>query len=507
MKTSLITIAYIAASAMLILALGNASRFVAQAPMPRLEPSECPFDRGAYAKDAKIECKWLLIPEVKGNPKSRTIKLAVVVIRALEPDGSPPLVYLHGGPGDSALARVSMVFFDGLNNTRDVVLYDQRGSGKSEPKLCPDYPADAARSQTLPTQKEKDTAFAEARRKCIASLDAEGVDRSAYSTIASAHDLVELRTALGYPVWSLMGSSYGTALAQEAMVQDAKAIRSVILDGPVPRTGALRSDEGFSAQLAFEHVFADCKAQPECNKTFPTLEQDFYDVYKDLKGSPLSVPAQNSDSTTFSFIVHERRLVNRIRNTVLGQPGRLIVLPLLINEFRRGDKLRAARILVGKNPQSAQQGNQVLVNLIICFDKYGKDALERLKVVNAQIKDPFRADYLGDCDQWQKRFATPADQALVKSDIPTLITAGRYDDRTPIEHARLIATGLTKVYVYELPNEGHGLNLNVPNARCRSSIVAQFLKDPFREPDAACIAKLPPVKFLTSWDQAPWIAK
>ena len=60
----------------------------------------------------------------------------------------------------------------------------------------------------------------EARRACIAELEAQGVDRYAYNTAASAADLIDLRRALGYRTWDVYGVSYGARLAQEAMARD-----------------------------------------------------------------------------------------------------------------------------------------------------------------------------------------------------------------------------------------------------------------------------------------------
>jgi hypothetical protein len=112
----------------------------AQQAVPRLEPAECPLERGEWARDAKIECKWLVVSEHRGDPKSRTIKLAVMIFRARQPDGRPPLVFLHGGPGNSGILgfRQPAVRF---SQVRDVVLYDQQGNGFSEPKLCPEFNA------------------------------------------------------------------------------------------------------------------------------------------------------------------------------------------------------------------------------------------------------------------------------------------------------------------------------------------------------------------------------
>src|SRR5262245_52365730 len=161
----------------------------AQDGIPRLEPAECPFERGDWARDVKIDCKLLVVSEARANPKSRTIKLAVVIVRGKEPDGSPPVVFLHGGPGGSGIRQFPRgPLVAELDLRRDVVIYDQRGAGFSEPKLCPEYQDVSGESQRLKTRKAVEEFAKAATRKCITSLDAR-IERSAYNTGESAADL------------------------------------------------------------------------------------------------------------------------------------------------------------------------------------------------------------------------------------------------------------------------------------------------------------------------------
>ena len=115
---------------------------------------------------------------------------------------------------------------------RDVVIYDQRGAGSSEPKLCPGYERVADSASNLRESAERDAKLREARHACLAELDEKGIDRLAYNTEASAADLIDLRRTLGYVSWDISGGSYGARLAQEAMVRDGQAIRSVVLSVP-----------------------------------------------------------------------------------------------------------------------------------------------------------------------------------------------------------------------------------------------------------------------------------
>ncbi len=281
MKFSRKRFGYLTASLFgVVLVLMTSLSASAQDRVPRFEPSECPFERGDWARDAKFDCKWLVVPEVHGNPKSRMIKLAVVILRASNPDGTPPLVFLHGGPGDSAIRIFTRGLVEGkFNQHRDIVLYDQRAAGFSEPKLCPEYKDVERQSLKLKTQREIKTLLEAEARKCIASLD-KRIERSAYSTVASAEDVIDLRRILGYTSWDVFSRSYGTRLAQEVMPRDPRAIRAVVLNRPVTRGPTREAEAPLSNQRAFEHVFADCNQQVECRTAFPTLERDFYEVYE-----------------------------------------------------------------------------------------------------------------------------------------------------------------------------------------------------------------------------------
>jgi len=88
--------------------------------------------------------------------------------------------------------------------------------------------------------------------------------------------------------------------------------------------------------------------------------------------------------------------------------------------------------------------------------------------------------------------------APVRSDIPTLIVTGYFDDRTPTEHARRIAVTLSRAYLVEFPDEGHDAR---PSA-CHAAIVRQFFEDSTRKPDTSCIATIPPIPFATAWEPA-----
>jgi pimeloyl-ACP methyl ester carboxylesterase len=490
----------IAALSGALVGVSLAPKVAAQSALPRFERGDC-LVNGEWALDVRRECGWLVVPESRDRPTANTVRLAVEIFRAKEPSGAPPLVLLHGGPGGPGGIRLysAGIAMSPLPRHRDVVIYDQRGAGSSEPKLCRAYDIVADSASNLREGAEKEKKLSEARRACVGELDEKGVDRLAYNTVANVADLIDLRRTLGYVSWDIRGPSYGGRLAQEAMVRDGPAIRSVVLVSPMARSFSMQSEQPLSTQRAFERLFAACKLQPSCREAFPTLDKDFHAVYANLTKSPLPVSVPLPDGRSDTVWLDGDRLVAGIRER-LGTSTGLGRVPLLLHELRAGDRSRAAREIVGYDPVPGRLANRALRELVNCNDDYGPTSLKTLKSVNARARPAFRRVVTGDCEEWLPRLGDASTRTPVRSDIPTLILTGYFDDRAPIEHARRIASTLSRAYLVEFPDEGH----DPRPSRCHAAIALQFWEDPTRPPDTSCVAAIPPIAFETTWGPAKY---
>ena len=89
----------------------------------------------------EIQCGYLIVPEDRENPE-RTIRLHVAVVSSRSSTPAPdPVIFLAGGPGVYTLffAHEHIETFEDILNERDLILFDQRGVGYSEPALdCPE---------------------------------------------------------------------------------------------------------------------------------------------------------------------------------------------------------------------------------------------------------------------------------------------------------------------------------------------------------------------------------
>ena len=109
--------------------------------LPRFEPEPCAWPVPA---NQTVECGYLVVPEDRSAPAGRTIRLAVAILKSPDLNPQPdPLLFLNGGPGSQALhdlPRFTDIFrLLVIDLNRDVIFFDQRGVGLSQPALeCPE---------------------------------------------------------------------------------------------------------------------------------------------------------------------------------------------------------------------------------------------------------------------------------------------------------------------------------------------------------------------------------
>jgi len=176
----------------------------------------------------------LMVRENRQNSNSNLIELVFLRLKSVSEKPGYPTVYLDGGPGSAAtsIARVPdyMRAFQKLREVGDVILLDQRGVGSSKPNLT------YLTSESLPLDVFADRevalkAFKERAKIAADHFRSKGVDILAYNTIESAHDVDDLRKALGAEKVNLVGFSYGTHLGLACIRYHGKNLNRVVLIG------------------------------------------------------------------------------------------------------------------------------------------------------------------------------------------------------------------------------------------------------------------------------------
>lgn len=233
-----------------------------------IEKTDCTtFEESGLSED--WQCGYLIVPENRPDSQSRSIKIAFAVLKAAGENPQPDaLVYLTGGPGLHAIEGVWSEWRTESLKNRDLILVDPRGVGYSQPKMScpPNTDADASTQTRAPSAEERNAQFIQWAKSCRDQLISEGFDLTSYNSTANAHDLEDLRLALGYDQWNLYGISYGTRTALYTMRLFPDGIRSVILDSVLPPQVDRIGGDLITTATSFSALFTTCSADSMCKR-------------------------------------------------------------------------------------------------------------------------------------------------------------------------------------------------------------------------------------------------
>ena len=437
------------------------------------------------------QCGALEVPEDRSKPEGRKIRVfaAVLAANTVNPKDDP-LVILAGGPGQAAshLAPFAARLTE-LRRTRDVVLIDQRGTGRSSPLTCAAFkPRDDEVFDTDPLPRTRD---------CLAELMRQGVDAAQYTTAAWIADLEAMRGALGYPRWNLWGGSYGTRVAQEYLRRFPERVRTMTLDGVAPPGMVITLDVWRTREAALAAIFTACEAQPACKKAHPDVATSIARI-----GSTLGAAGRDVD------IVDPRTGEARRERVTLDvvlsalqpltyAPETATLLPEMLALAARGDfgPLLAANPALSTN--IAEQINAALHFSVTCAEDAPRinPAMEE-RALAGLLTQHLARQLIAVCAIWPRGTMAPDFSGPVRSDKPVLLISGGMDPVTPPAYGTEVAKGFGNSKHIVAPGYGH---IVTPHA-CGPRLIAAFV-------DNAGFAKLPETcvtHFERSVPPPPW---
>lgn len=466
----------------------------------RFEEANCPFEAPAEILD-QVRCGYVTVPENGSAPDGRQLRLAVAILRSLDPDPRPdPMVIIQGGPGQKLVEYAPAVIqsgaMDRFRANREVILYDQRGTGYSEPHFCPSLNAELqriTRAGLSPGERTERQRAALAR--CREEMLLDGVDLAQYNSPVNAADLADLRRALDYAEWNLVATSYGTRAALAALRLAPEGIRSVVLDGPIPPSEPQWAYRGVGITDVMRRLSARCAADPACDAAHPDVEESFWKGVEEFEREPLVVRAPDAPSD--SLIINGNLYAVSIWQALYSRRS-LSMVPLLVHELRARNEEVAADVAMRLLGQPADQTSMGLQFTVACYD----DAPLNTPEARARFGGTARALDLTDaqtdpalCSALHP-FRSPAEHLRpVTSEIPTLIFTGEFDPSSHRSTGSIVAHTLRNAHLVEIPGAGHTESLG---SECTQTLMQDFLNDPDEPVDTACLASLPPLRFRTA---------
>lgn len=448
---------------------------------PAETSSELALEDCVLAGNRRARCGTLAVPEDHTASLGREIDLHVIVVPAISRNPQPdPLVLLAGGPGQAATeAFPPLLFaFEQINQDRDLVLVDQRGTGKSNPLRCFD--------------PEDDRVLDEAA--LIAELktcpDRLAANLTKYHTEIAMQDLDAVRAALGYERLNLYGASYGTRAALTYLRMYPERVRTVILDAVVDADFRLFQEAGRDGQRALEAMLARCEAEADCQAAFPALRAEFEAVLARLDAAPAEVTFPDPVTGRPRALTLTRAMFTNILFGALYAPEFVALLPLGVHEAYATENYAPLLAQAFQLDSGLYEG---MLYAVACTED--APLLEAAPAEGTVFGD--RTTVLREvCAAWPKGAVSADFRTPVRSDTPTLLLSGEWDPITPPVYAEAVAESLPNSLHVIAPGMGHGILIR----GCIDRLAREFIAaGAVTGLDPACAAKIAPPPFFVGF--------
>jgi pimeloyl-ACP methyl ester carboxylesterase len=432
-----------------------------------------------------LQCTSLGVPLSRTGTAPGAIALSVARRPAVAGTTRSAVVALAGGPGQPALPLsefIAQAIAPALGS-RDLLVFDQRGTGGSDPLQCAAFEAPSARSAS------------QLFEACAAEI---GPARGAFTTAESVEDIEALRKASGYEKLVLYGTSYGTKVALEYAQRYPQNVEALVLDSVVPVDGP----EPFAIPTfqAIAGVLRELCANNACASVSANPVADVASLAARLRLRPLTGSVYDGTGRRHASTLDETGLLDVLEAGDLN-PALRALLPAAVRSALHADPDPLLRlhllsegliptVPIEGRPEGEQAIDEPLFAATTCEENPFpwmrsaaratrlREALADLHAQPAGVFYPFDAttalnnSLVADCAAWPVA-SPPPPSAGALPDVPTLILSGAQDLRTPTSGARRVAAAIPDAQLLVVPFTGHSV-LGSDLSNCANTAVATF---------------------------------
>ena len=431
------------------------------------------------------------------------------------------LVATEGGPGYPATESRDeyLELFRPLRGTRDVVLMDNRGTGRSGAVDCRPL-------QTDPALTEANIG------RCGRSL---GAKAGLYSSVLAADDLAAILDALGSGPIDLYGDSYGTFFEQVFAVRHSDKLRSIILDGAYPLDGPDYAWYPNYAPAMRDKFDLACERSIGCSRLLGSSLEHITPALEALRRAHVVAKARDSDGKLRSFTANATQLATVMFGSAPAYAS-VRETDAAARAFAAGDTAPLLRLMAETQAsvdsrdetRSAARFSSGLAAAVMCQDApqifdlsldparraAGRgDAIARRKQSAPDTYAPFTIDeyrgmpldyaFLDQCGSWPAiEAAEVASVAKLRNssypDVPALVISGDLDNMTPLADGTLVAKHFPHGHQLVVPNGFHVNALPHSRSSCPAEIARHFV-DTLEVGDTKCLASIPEVRVLPAF--------
>ncbi len=417
-----------------------------------------------------FSCTTVNVPLDRAGTLPGTVPVSVERKLAGAEPSRDAVVALAGGPGQATLPLdefIAQAIAPALNS-RDLLLFDQRGTGASDPLSCSAF-EEPIGHRTL----------AHVFEQCALDI---GPARGAFTTQESVEDIEALRRAAGYEKLVLYGTSYGTKVALEYAAEYPSHVESLVLDSVVPADGpeplqlpTFQAIAPMLAELCGNGACAGVSANPLAE--LARLDARLHRV-------PLRGTVYDGAGRRHAAGLTEAGVLEILQAGDLN-PALRALLPAAVRSALRNDPdplLRLHLLSEGLIPnlpsvaraQRTQEVDEALFATTSCEElpfpwQRSAPASTRLAEARAALNahppsdffpfdagTSFNTGLIPDCSSWPDASPSPAPAGALPN-VPTLILSGGQDLRTPTSGARAVAALIPDAQLLVVPFTGHSV--------------------------------------------------
>lgn len=452
-----------------------------QAPAPA--PVMAVFEPYTFAGPGgvKIEAEkgTFSVPENRADPNSRAIAIGFIRFRSTSATPGDPIVYLAGGPGGTGTGTAAgprFPLFMALREVADVIAFDQRGTGLSSPTpSCVNVPPFGA---DTPLTRANIVAFYRAGlTRCFGVWEKGGVSIDSYNTLASAHDIEDLRKALGARRLNLWGISYGSHLGLAVMKYHPDTVGRAVLSGIEGLDQTIKRPA--LTDKVFAHVQEIIDADPAARALYPDLAGMMRRVHAKLNASPATVGYTPAGATAPISITFDGFAVQLLTSSLTADPSGFAGVPLMYRALDNGEYDKVAGRLNGFRQQFA-----AFRGMPEAMDLASGATAARLALTNREAETSLLGDALNFPMPHVMGVRPQIDlgddfRAPFKSNIPALFISGTLDGRTYPDEAAEETKGFANRRRLVVANGGH--NIYEADTRIADAVVSFFKGGPTPE--------------------------
>ena len=414
-----------------------------------------------------FDCTTVTVPLNYADPTAGSIKLQLVRHKAKSGKPKGNLVVNPGGPGGSGIeyARaLPYIMTEQLINNFNVIGFDPRGVGSSNPVKClNDKAIDAyvSADQSPDNQSEIDKYVALAKQLADGCATRSPQIYKYMDTVSAARDIDIIRAALGDEKLNWFGKSYGTFLGATYAGLFPTHVGRMMLDGAIDPTltnEKLSYGQALGFENALKRFVANCATQSDCPlKAGNAGVQQVANMLANLD----SKPGKLANGRVFTQAIGLIGVLGDLYDANYGWSD----LRMALKDALKGDFTALASsadmyISRDENGHFTDNGNEAIA-AVNCLDRPDRASVQETEKLATQWSK--QAPLFGislawgnhGCTYWPIS-ATGKPGPISASGSPTIVVVGTVNDpATPYPWAVALSKQLAKGVLLTFNGDGH----------------------------------------------------